>query len=97
MELIDEVADIIPVTLKPKEYKAILKAAEYKIVLVQKAVRVMEQNGNIKDVVAFLIAAIKGEYEEPTTYSSNKTNNSFINFHQREYDYDELEKELLNL
>lgn len=96
MELIDEVADIIPVTLKPKEYKAILKAAEYKIVLVQKAVRVMEQNGNIKDVVAFLIAAIKGDYEEPTTYSSNKTNNSFNNFHQREYDYDKLEKELLN-
>lgn len=64
MELIDEISDIIPMTLKPKEYKSILKAAEYKIVLVEKAVRIMDQNSNIKDAVAFLIAAIKGEYEE---------------------------------
>lgn len=96
MELVDEVADIIPVTLKPKEYKAILKAAEYKVKLVQKAVRVMEKNGNIKDVVAFLIAAIKGEYEEPVVYSSNKSMNDFNNFHQRDYDYEQLEIELLN-
>lgn len=97
MELVDEVADIIPVTLKPKEYKTILKTAEYKVELVQKAVRVMEKNGNIKDVVAFLIAAIKGEYEEPVVYSSNnKSKNDFNNFHQRDYDYEQLEMELLN-
>lgn len=96
MVLVDEVADIIPVTLKPKEYKTILKTAEYNMELVQKAVRVMQKNGNIKDVVAFLIAAIKGEYEEPVVYSSNKSENDFNNFHQRDYDYEQLEMKLLN-
>lgn len=96
MELVDDVADIIPVILKPKEYKAILKAAGYKIELVQKAARVMEKNANVKDVVGFLIAAIKGEYEEPTRYSSDKNKNDFNNFHQRTYDYEQLELQLLN-
>lgn len=96
MALMDEVSDIIPVTLKPKEYKSILKAAEYKIVLVEKAVRVMEQNSNIKDTVAFLIAAIKGEYEEAKSTVLNKQNNRFANFSQRKYDYEQLEMELLN-
>lgn len=96
MELVDEVADIIPVTLKPKEYKTILKTAKYNMELVQKAVRVMQKNGNIKDVVAFLIAAIKGEYEEPVVYYSNKSENDFNNFHQRDYDYEQLEMKLLN-
>ena len=97
MELMDEASEIIPVILKPKEYKAILKAAEYKLVLVEKAVRIMERNSNIKDVVAFLIAAIKGEYGESRSYVLNKQNNGFINFSQRKYNYEQLEKELLNM
>lgn len=96
IELIDEASDIIPVTLKPKEYKAILKAAEYKIVIVEKAVRVMEQNKNIKDAVAFLIAAIRGDYEESKSYALDKQNNGFANFSQRKYNYEQLELELLN-
>lgn len=97
MELMDEVSDIIPVTLKPKEYKAILKAAEYKIVPVEKAVRVMEQNRNIKDVVAFLIAAIKGDYEGSKSCTLDKQDNRFANFSQRKYNYEQLELELLNM
>lgn len=97
MELMDEVSDIIPVTLKPKEYKAILKAAEYKIVLVEKAVRVMEKSRNIKDVVAFLIAAIREDYGESKSYAPDKQNNGFANFSQRTYNYEQLELELLNM
>lgn len=107
----DVIQELIPIVLKIREYNKIMEVANYDIDKIKKAVSVMQaQKTQIENVAGYLISAIKGNYELPTESvpkaesKSKKTNNKsasnknkFHNFEQREYDYDELEKRLLNL
>ena len=99
-ELIDKIADIIPVRLKLSEYKVILKEAQYNISKVEQAVEVMKsKKGDINDVTAWMISAIRNGYQIPTSIKKDKEyskKNSFTDVSQRTYDYDQLELLLLN-
>ena len=49
------------------------------------------------NIVGFMIKAIENEYNLPKKYkntSNKKSKDSFHNFKERNYDYDELEKKL---
>jgi len=91
-ELIDEFQTIIKEHIKISDCKAILKAANYNIDLIEQKYQIAKTQ-NINNLVGWLLDAIKNDYNKPIP-STNK--NSFNNFEQRSYNYDELEKQLLN-
>lgn len=93
IEFIYEIMDIFSFKLKPKDLKMIAEAAEYDKGKIERANQVFESyHGNIENVVGFIISAIKDGYE---TGEKKKGKNIFHNFHQREYDYDQLELQFL--
>lgn len=101
LELTEQCFDIIPLKLPAKDYRAILKAADYDILKVQKAVSVLEKQKKVTNVTAFLIAAIQGDYElQEVEFKDRQAVHpvrpgSFQDFPQREYDYNELEKQFI--
>lgn len=101
LNLTEQCFDIIPQKLPAKDYRAILKAAGYDILKVRKAVRVLEKQKKVNNVTAFLIAAIKGDYEHQEAGYKDKQPlhsvraGSFQDFPQREYDYKEIEQKLV--
>ncbi len=79
-----------------KEYRAILAAADYNVMLIREKYE-MSKTQEIKNLAGWLLDAIKNDYSKPVE-SKRKTSektNSFTNFRQREYDFEELEKTLL--
>lgn len=93
-DFIDEINDIIYEKLKMRDLRAIAEAAGYDISKVEKAYRVLNAtNGDVDNITGFMIKAIKDGYEEPVKKSRKS---SFDSFEQNEYDYDELEKHLLD-
>lgn len=98
MELVEKCFDVIPDKLPSKDYHAILNAANHDIERIKKAVEVLKQQKNVESVTAFLIAAIKNDYESGKVQHFQKKVplNTCLGFPQRSYDYDELEKYLLN-
>ncbi len=95
-ELIDKLAEFIREPLKMKEYRAILEAADYNVMLIREKYE-MSKTQEIKNLAGWLLDAIKNDYSKPVE-SKRKTSaktNSFTNFRQREYDFEELEKTLL--
>lgn len=93
IEFIYEIMDIFSIKLKPKDLRMIAEAAEYDKEKIEKANQVFESyHGEIENVVGFIISAIKDGYEAS---EKKKKKNSFNNFHQREYDYDQLELQIL--
>ncbi|MCR5421349.1 MAG: replication initiation protein [Lachnospiraceae bacterium] len=87
MEMAEEIERI-----KIADCKAIAKAAEYNLDRIRRAHEVAKQQKEFKaSYTAFMVWAIK-ENVEPNT----KNNNQFNNFKQRTYDYDELERDIMN-
>lgn len=101
LDLTEQCFDIIPQKLPSKDYRAILKSADYDILKVRKAVNVLEKQKKVNNVTAFLIAAIQGNYEQKeVSYKDKNTlhsarTGSFQDFPQREYDYEEIEQQLV--
>ncbi len=91
-ELIDEFQNIIKEHIKISDCKAILKAANYNIDLIEQKYRIAKTQ-DVKNLVGWLLDAIKNDYSDPVQ-STKKI--SFQDFKQRSYNYDELEKQLLN-
>lgn len=83
---------LIKEQLSLKDIKTICEAAKYDFAKIQKAYTVASSASNINNLVGFMIKAIKDEYEEPVRKSKP---NGFNNFHQREYDYNDLECKIL--
>jgi hypothetical protein len=78
---------------------SICEAARYNKEDIQKAYEVLKNSrSKIENVTGWMISAIRNNYKDVSAQSvtSEKKNNRFNNFDQREYDYDELEKMLLN-
>ena len=101
LELTEQCFDIIPQKLPAIDYRSILKAADYDIEKVRKAVSVLKKQKKVNSVTAFLIAAIQGDYEQhEVSYKDKQTVHSdrqgrFQDFPQREYDYKEIEQQLV--
>lgn len=88
-----QVKSMIKEKLNFKDIKTICNAAEYDIEKIKAAYQVAESSGDISNLVGFMVKAIKEGYSAPV---SKKAKNKFNNFHQREYDYNALERELMS-
>lgn len=100
LELVGKCLDAIPDKLPSKDYHAILAAANNDIGKIVKAVEVLKGKKDVGNVTAFLISAIKEGYEPGKVRhlqgEKKMPSNSFRNFQQRNYDYEEIEKQLLD-
>lgn len=96
-EIIDylyEKAAELNINIRMKEARLIAEEAGYDDKKIEKAFAAI--NGKVDNVVGFLRMAIREDYQIPTSISAKKqTKNSFNNFQQNEYDFEQLEKELL--
>ena len=93
-DFIDEVRMICKdVEFKTRDLKTISEAAGYDINQIEKAYRILMSKENVENAVGFMLDAIRKGYEEPTGFHK-KT--SFNDFKQRKYDFDELEKDVVN-
>ena len=100
-DLIDQLREIIKEPLRTKEYKSILQAAGNNIELIEQKYQIAQKQRKIENLVGWLIAAIQEEYTEPIEKKSEKNsgkikNSRFNNIECREYNYEELERQLLN-
>lgn len=100
-DLIDQLREIIKEPLRTKEYKSILQAAGNNIELIKQKYQIAQKQRKIDNLVGWLIAAIQEEYTEPVEKKSEKNlekikNSRFNNIESREYDYEDLERQLLN-
>ncbi len=101
-EIIDKISDLIDEPLKVKDIRSIAEAAEYDYDLVQKAYEGAVNSVNkIDNLTGFLISAIKNRYFNVTVEESEKkgkakkSSNPFNDFKQNDYDFDQLEMDLL--
>lgn len=95
--LLNHVRKLFP-AFSDKDILSLLKASDNDYEKIKNAKSILDnQTSTITNTVGWLINAIRGNYEVHTQ-SSNKraSKNTFNNFHQREYDYEELERFLLN-
>ncbi|WP_026658580.1 replication initiation protein [Butyrivibrio sp. AC2005] len=93
-DFIDQVNEIIDEKLKVKDLRAISEAAEYDISKVEKAYKVLCLSpGRVENITGFMIKAIKDGYEEPVV---RQKKNTFSNFKQNEYTYDDIEAQLVD-
>ena len=82
--------------IKISECREIAKAAGYSIERVKKAHEAAKQQKEFKSsYTAFMIWAIKDDISPNTKTSKKSAKGGFDDFEQREYDYDELEKDAL--
>lgn len=100
-DLIDQLREIIKEPLRTKEYKLILQAAGNDLKLIEKKYHIAQKQRKIDNLVGWLITAIQEEYTEPVEKKSEKNsekikNSRFNNIDCREYDYEDLERQLLN-
>ncbi len=90
LDFVDAIRKMIPYNITTKELKKIAEAAEYDMTKIEKAVKVATSTKNIKSVVGFLIKAIVEDWDVKEIKSqATKMDNS------NTYDYDDLEKKLL--
>lgn len=108
-EIIDMISDLIDQPLKTKDIRAIAEAAEYDFELVKRAYEGAEGSyDSISNFTGFMISAIKDNYypeavePAPETQKKKKagkkpiSQNPFNQFKQNDYDFDQLEIELLS-
>lgn len=91
-DLIDQLREIIKEPLKTKELKVVLQAANNDIQLIEKKYQLAKKSRNIENLVGWLVKAIEEDYTEPVEV---KKKSKFNNMQERNYDYEDLEKELL--
>jgi plasmid replication initiation protein len=90
--VIDEINDYIDEKVKIKDLKTIAEEAGYDIDRIKKQYDLMKKKKNkVDDIVAYLIKAIRNDYSEPVSKK-----NSFGNFEQLQYDFDDLESKIID-
>lgn len=96
-ELLDEIYDILEGNFKLKDVRKIAKEADYNLASIKKAYKVYKKNeDNVENSVGFMIAAIKDGYESTAKKKKTKAKNTFVEFDQNEYDFDDLEGQLID-
>ena len=55
-----------------------------------------QKNRRIQNPVGWIISALDGNWDIPADYGRNQAENRFGSFHQRDYDYEQLELDLLS-
>ena len=96
-EILDELIDLMHDDFKLREIREIAEAADYDISKIKKAYEYMQNYGTEIDVpIAFIKDCIKKGYYNSESKPKAAKNSSFGNFTQRtDYDFEELERKLL--
>lgn len=92
-ELIKQVINIISESITELEAIKILHASNWNTLVIQEKYKIAKQTNGIKNVVAWLIKAIKENYSAPI---SGTNNNSFTNRKQASFDVKALEESIRN-
>lgn len=90
--------------LSIKDMRSICEAAGYDLDRIKKAYDASKDSPNISNFTGWMITAVKEGYQPgkcrktkaKTSSKSKKSRNSFTDFEQNEYDFEELEKQLLH-
>lgn len=88
-DLIDQLQVFISEPIKIKDLKAILKAADNDVKLIEAKYELAKHQTKIDNLTAWLISAVKSDYTEPI---SRTKKNKFVNYEQDTYDFDKLEQ-----
>lgn len=99
LEAILKVKELLPVQLDDKSYKQILKAARFDISKIKEAMNTLQIIGSEDDFTETLIKEIQKNVSKTTENVNDMKstrNVGYNDFPQRSYDYDELERILLN-
>ena len=99
-EVRDEVKDIIGTRISVKDARAVAEASDWNIDKIHNAIGMLKSaSGKIDNVIGWLISAIKKEYttEGVQLEKLASKRNSFLNFKQRDNDYEKLQTELLKI
>ena len=95
-DILFEIRDILGRSYTGTECRTIAEEAGYDIEKVRRAKELMDGYGkDIDNTIGFLIKCIKEPFK-PKKRAAEQKSKVKANFPQREYDYDELEKRLLN-
>lgn len=84
--------------LRPTQIRKLLECANYDKDKVLEKYKLAKQKGNVNDLMAWLVTAIKDDFKSPSNNNKVKPKNKFHDFSQREYtqeQLDELERKLL--
>lgn len=97
LEIMDEINDFIDEPLKIRDIKAIGEAAGYDIERVRKAYEVATSSKQpIDNLVGFMVAAITKGYEAPVKKPRGRPKkNTFQEFEQLAYDFDDIENNFM--
>lgn len=90
-DLIDEVRDFIDVNVSTKDVRSLLLIADNNIDKVKKAYAVVKDK-KYDDFMAYMIKAIKEDWEPPIKSNKKKSEHGFEG---RDYDWDEIENKFL--
>lgn len=88
----DEIRDVIECGIKSKDAKAIAEAAEFNMDTIKSKYELAKEQ-DVDNIVGFMIAAIKNDYTKVPVSGNKNKKNSFTDFKQRTYDFEELERE----
>lgn len=88
----DEIRDVIECGIKSKDAKAIAEAAEFNMDTIKSKYELAKEQ-DVDNIVGFMIAAIKNDYTRVSVSGNKNKKNSFTDFKQRTYDFEELERE----
>lgn len=92
-EVMDEVMQLIKEPLRLTDIRAICEAAEYDIEKIDRAYALAKaQRTGITNLAGFLVSAIKNNYNAPVRMNAK---NGFSDFKQNEYDFSEIEKQIV--
>lgn len=91
----DEIRDLIEEGIKSKDARAIAEASGFNMDIIREKYT-MAVKKDVDNIVGWLIAAIKNDYKESSSGRKGAKTTGFGDFKQRDYDYDELEKDALS-
>lgn len=95
LEYIEQADEILESQLGLKDVNNILEAAGYDLDKITRAYKLSKKQSSIHNLTGWLIKAIEHDYPEPVNKKGNKQND-FNRFKQNEYDFIELENELIS-
>jgi hypothetical protein len=93
-DFIDELNDIFAENIKTKDRRAIAEAAGYDIEKIKEVYELSKTSSNINNLVGWMITGLKEGYSSNVSAKGKKK--GFNDFEQRKYDYEELEKAVVN-